>query len=111
MVPDSFSLRNFSYDKYHYVTVNANIFNNLSNAGHLIAFDLYRIKFNVIISNILRTNSINKYNNLGRLNERENFGIPSEFIDISVPKFFDLNLQKMRQNMIFYAKVINLMMI
>jgi len=98
-VPDSFSLRNFSDDKYHYVTVNANIFNNLSKAGHLIAFDLYRIKFNVIISNILRTNSINKYNNLGRLNERENFGIPSEFIDISVPKFFDLNLQKMRQNM------------
>ena len=98
-VPDSFSLREFSDDKYHYVTVNANIFNNLSKAGHLIAFDLYRIKFNVIISNILRTNAINKYNNSGNLNERENFGIPSEFIDISVPKFFDLNLQKMRQNM------------
>jgi hypothetical protein len=99
-VPDPFSLTNFSNEKVHYVTVNANIFNDLSKAGHLIGFDLYRIKFNTIIAPILKSKKIsqNKSNNRfeGQISQ-ENFGIPSEFIDISVSKYYDLNLKKLRE--------------
>jgi hypothetical protein len=100
-VPDPFSLTNFSTDKVHYVTVNANIFNDLSKAGHLIGFDLYRIKFNIIINPILKSKKINQNRNNNSFepqNSQENFGIPSEFIDISVSKYYDLNLKKLREN-------------
>ena len=99
-VPNPFSLTNFLTDKVHYVTVNANIFNDLSKAGHLIGFDLYRIKFNTIINPILKSKKINQNKNNNRfepLNSQENFGIPSEFIDISVSKYYDLNLKKLRE--------------
>jgi hypothetical protein len=101
-VPDSFSLTNFSNKKLHYVTVNANIFNNLAKAGHLVGFDLYRIKFNTIIDKIFKSKkTYPNRNNFNRPHLREDFGIPSEFIDISVSKFYDLNLQKLRED--FYA--------
>ena len=97
-VPNSFSLKNFSTVKFHYVTVNANIFNNLSKAGHLVGFDLYRIKFNTIIDHILKSKKNNpNSNNFNIQNPQENFGIPSEFIDISVSKYYDLTLQKLRE--------------
>ena len=97
-VPDSFSLTNFSSQKLHYVTVNANIFNNLAKAGHLIGFDLYRIKFNTIIDNILKSKLMPNSNIFIGPNIQTNFGIPSEFIDISVSKYYDLNLQKLRED-------------
>jgi len=100
-VPDSFSLTNFSNKKLHYVTVNANIFNNIAKAGHLIGFDLYRIKFNTIISKILKCKKNEPNTNLNNFNRPKtqlNFGIPSEFIDISVSKYYDLNLQKLRED-------------
>jgi hypothetical protein len=95
-LPNSFSLTNFLNTKIHYVTINANIFNNLSKAGHLVGFDLYRIKFNIVIDHILKSKKIN-LNNFNRLNQQKNFGIPSEFIDISVSKYYDQNLQKLRE--------------
>jgi len=100
-VPDSFSLTNFSNRKLHYVTVNANIFNNIAKAGHLIGFDLYRIKFNTIIDNILKSKKNDPNTNENNFNgpkQQLNFGIPSEFIDISVSKYYDLNLQKLRED-------------
>jgi hypothetical protein len=101
-VPDSFSLTNFSNKKLHYVTVNANIFNNLAKAGHLVGFDLYRIKFNTIIDKIIKSKkTYPNRNNFNRPDLQEDFGIPSEFIDISVSKFYDLNLQKLRED--FYS--------
>jgi len=97
-VPNSFSLIDFSNQKLHYVTVNANIFNNLSKAGHLIGFDLYRIKFNTIINSILKSKKYPNSNNFNGPNIQMDFGIPSEFIDISVSKYYDLNLQKLRED-------------
>jgi hypothetical protein len=99
-VPDPFSLTNFSTKKVHYVSVNANIFNDLSKAGHLIGFDLYRIKFNTIINPILKSKKINQNknnNSFERQISQKNFGIPSEFIDISISKYYDINLKKIRE--------------
>ena len=104
-VPQSFSLTNYASKKFHYVTVNANIFNNLSKAGHLVGFDLYRIKFNTIIDHIFKAKKSNPNTNANNFNTQitqTNFGIPSEFIDISVSKFYDLNLQKLRED--FYYR-------
>jgi hypothetical protein len=97
-VPNPFSLKNFSDLKIHYVTVNANIFNNLAKAGHLVAFDLYRIKFNTIIDPIYKfTKSNPNTNNFNLQTSQTDFGIPSEFIDISVSRYYDINLQKIRE--------------
>jgi len=63
----------------HYISIN-NIISNYIGSKHIVSFDLYRIKFNIILQNVLD----------------KNINIPSEFLDISIPKFFDFNLVQLR---------------
>jgi len=82
----------------HYITINSSI-NSLIGESHFVQFYLYRIKLNVTLSHII---------NVDRNNNKEvsNLNIPSEFIDISIPKFNDLCLAKFRKK-IYNGGLIN----
>lgn len=88
-------LKDFGNHKFHYLSINQNIFNDLSGANHLISFDLYRIKFNLTLDNCLKSDNQDSYHNRVNVNNPTSIFIPSEFIDISIPKYFDYNLKKM----------------
>lgn len=73
---------NNSYEQshYHYISYN----NSISNSYKLYdrKFELFRIKFNVqLIKPIIKINNIIK----------EKYDIPSEFVDVSIPAFTDIN--------------------
>lgn len=73
---------------YHYITYNNCIYNELNLFSR--KFDLFRIKFNIVLTKPLieiDKKSANTYN------------IPSEFVDVSIPSFQDIN----RKN--FYKEV------
>lgn len=83
----------------HYVSINSNIFNDLSGAGHLVAFDLYRIKFNTTLPKILKSGRLDTLSMNAIFQEEElNYNIPSEFIDVSIPKFDDYFLRLFRES-------------
>lgn len=67
-----------SENNYHYVSINYSIIAK-SQAQTYVNFDLFRIKFNTIISQ-----GIEKNNKLSK-----SFPIPSEFVDIAVPDISD----------------------
>jgi hypothetical protein len=73
---------------YHYITVNSSV-NNIFDPSRIIQFDLYRIKINVVLSHIININ-----NNTRRIKK---LNIPSEFIDVSIPKFNDSGLSNFRK--------------
>jgi hypothetical protein len=78
-----------SNDKYyHYITYNNSIYNNLELFSR--KFDLFRIKFNIVLTKPLI--EIDK-------KSVETYNIPSEFVDVSIPSFQDIN----RKN--FYKEV------
>lgn len=65
---------------YHYISYNNSIYNSYEQFSR--KFDLFRIKFNVEI-----TKPIIKIDNV----ETHKYNIPSEFIDVSIPSFQDVN--------------------
>jgi hypothetical protein len=75
--------------KYHYLSVNDTICNSLIKAAFCNNFDLYRLKFNIILSKII------KLENTGKEKDTQIY-IPSEFIDVSIPKFTDSGLTDFR---------------
>jgi hypothetical protein len=69
----------------HYISINSTIFCIYDNYN--LMFDLYRIKLNILLNNIYDITNGN-YMNLN---------IPSEFLDISIPKYNDTNLINLRK--------------
>ena len=64
--------------KTHYITFNT-LIKKTRNKSHITDFDLMRSKFNVVLPN-----GFVKKNNIDH-----NLNIPSEFIDVSIPRYFD----------------------
>ena len=82
-------IQNNKNEYYHYITVNSSI-NYMIEGSHIVQFDLYRIKLNVLLSHIIEVDK----NNSKTVNS---LNIPSEFIDVSIPKFNDMVLSKFRK--------------
>jgi hypothetical protein len=75
----------------HYLSINGALFNNLSKIGHLVDFDLLRIKCNVRVN---QEQTLYKYSQPSgeefddkAIFTPADFKIPSEFVDVSVGKF------------------------
>jgi hypothetical protein len=87
----------------HYISINSTINNRVYN--HIVNFDLFRIKLNIELPNIIINNykGIDQNKNLifENNNELKTISIPSEFLDVSIPKFNDINLIKFRNNFKF----------
>ena len=95
--PDKFHKRYAIQDtpKYHYITFNNIIKVSRANNSSIINFDLLRSKFNVSIKDSIKVDG-----------EFKTVNIPSEFIDISIPKFNSFNNENLLShfsiNNIFY---------
>ena len=87
----------------HYISINSTINNRVYN--HIVNFDLFRIKLNIELPNIIINNykGIDQNKNLIFENndELKTISIPSEFLDVSIPKFNDILLIKFRNNFKF----------
>lgn len=83
--PHFYANINFSDEHVHFISVN-NAISNPIGSEHIVTFDLYRIKFNI------------KFNDITNISEgkEDKLNIPSEFIDVSIPKFYDFNLSQLR---------------
>jgi len=87
----------------HYISINSTINNRVYN--HIVNFDLFRIKLNIELPNII----INNYKGIDQNkklifennDELKTISIPSEFLDVSIPKFNDINLIKFKNNFKF----------
>ena len=75
----------FNDKNTHFISVNNTICNDIGN--NIVSFDLFRIKFGVKLKKIKNITS----------GENTQLFIPSEFLDISIPKFLDLNLVELRK--------------
>lgn len=75
----------------HYVSINGAVFNNLSKIGHLVDFDLLRIKCNVAVNQSqtlqIYVQPINDDFDANGIFAPSEFKIPSEFVDVSIGKF------------------------
>lgn len=91
---------------YHYMTTNNTVFNNLIGNNVIINFDLIRLKFstnliNTIENSLEREMQINDngFGNMINIEHEDNyediesFKIPSEFIDVSIPRYNDTLLE------------------
>ena len=81
----------FIYDdnkNHHYISINSTIFCIYDNYN--LMFDLFRIKLNINLQNITEENDT----------KRNNLLIPSEFLDISIPKYYDTGLINLRDKII-----------
>jgi hypothetical protein len=92
---------------YHYMTTNNTVFNNLIGNNVIINFDLIRLKFSTNLINTIE-NSLereiqindNGFGNMITIEHEDNyepmdyFKIPSEFIDVSIPRYNDTLLEK-----------------
>ena len=76
---------------FHIITVSSFIYNYMSES-HIVNFDLFRIKFNVLLNKIKKTDLITSKSEKIKLN------IPSEFLDVSIPKYNDLNLNHIKES-------------
>ena len=83
-------------NNYHYISISSTI-NNLIKKDHIINFDLFRIKLNFDLKKIHNIND----------NTNSTVHIPSEFLDISIPKFHDYNLSKIREEMNHQQNLLN----
>ena len=72
----------------HFISINNVISNNIDDE-HMVLFDLYRVKFNVLLKKIFNVNQ-QKYIEMY---------VPSEFLDVSIPKFYDHNLSILRDKL------------
>jgi hypothetical protein len=93
----------FPSSSTHYISIN-NIISSYINPQYTLSFDLYRIKFDIKLNKIFNENK----------DENVQMYIPSEFLDISIPKFYDEGLQSLRHklynedgSMIYFAKLDN----
>jgi hypothetical protein len=77
--------------KNHYITFNETIRKIRANGKTIIDFDLMRSKFNIII---------NKINVLTKNDQPYEAYIPSEFIDVSIPRFEDISRNEFFNNLI-----------
>ncbi len=85
--PDFYSMTTFdSNQNVHFISIN-NAISNPIGSEHVVTFDLYRIKFNIKLNKIMNMTS----------GSVEELNIPSEFIDVSIPKFYDFNLTELRR--------------
>ena len=76
------NVSNYEKKYYHYITYNNCIYNDYKQYSR--KFDLFRIKFNIEITKpIIKIN--NKY--------KEKYSVPSEFVDVSIPSYQDVNRQ------------------
>jgi hypothetical protein len=63
----------------HYCTFNNIIRKQRNNGSYISDFDLMRVKFNVVLKNYIMKNNI----------LLQEYKIPAEFIDVSIPTYFD----------------------
>jgi hypothetical protein len=75
-----------SKDNYHFITFN-NVLYMKNEVSPTIAFDLYRIKFNFVLNNLVEIND-----------KLASYNIPSEFIDVSMPNYDDSSLHHFIEN-------------
>lgn len=75
-----YSNNNYDSKHYHYISYNNSIYNSYEQFSR--KFDLFRIKFNIKI-----TKPIIKIDD----KIMEEYNIPSEFVDVSIPAFPDIN--------------------
>jgi len=80
-VTDLYNKFSFGDKRKHYITYNNVIKNQLQAGTYIVDFDLMRTKFNVELDNCITVDGNYKTVN-----------IPSEFIDISIPKYGSSNL-------------------
>lgn len=83
--PDFYGLVSFPEKHVHFITVNNVIYNPIG-SEHIVGFDLYRIKFNIRLDSITNL----------EFNKNQSLNIPSEFIDVSIPRFYDFNMINLR---------------
>jgi hypothetical protein len=76
-INDNITIKN---RKYHYISFNETIRKTRADGKYTVDFDLMRSKFNIII---------NKEDVLTKNGEPHKASIPSEFIDVSIPRFED----------------------
>ena len=82
---------------YHFISITSTI-DNLYDT-HIVSFDLFRIKINLELPNV-KIRDITNLNNTKCSTSNEmniNMSIPSEFLDVSIPKFHDSTLVKFRK--------------
>jgi len=104
-LPDPINLQNFGDEKNHYVSINSSIFNDLAEASHLIIFDLFRIKFSVSLPDVEKSGPYENYNKNNRNKNIDSLFVPSEFIDISVPRYNDFFLNQFRRSFQTYQNI------
>jgi hypothetical protein len=73
-------------DNYHFITFN-NVLYMKNDVSPTIAFDLYRIKFNFVLNNLVKIND-----------KLKSYNVPSEFIDVSMPNYDDSSLHHFIEN-------------
>lgn len=78
--PNLYQNKNYNNKYYHYISYNNNIYNSYEQYSK--KFDLFRIKFNIRL-----TKPIIKIDQ----QIMEEYNIPSEFVDVSIPSFQDIN--------------------
>lgn len=86
--PEFNNLIFFPEKSTHFISIN-NVISNYVGSEHIVTFDLYRVKFNLRLNKIF---NVNKNSNM-------ELNIPSEFLDISIPKFYDYNLSIIREKL------------
>ncbi len=92
-------LKIYNSQNIHYISINKCINYNYLNDTKNISFDLYRVKFNIILNdnnNININDNINDNDTNYTIIKKKSLFIPSEFIDVSIPLFNDQNLQHLR---------------
>ena len=82
--------QNPQYVNCNYMTINATVFNNLVTSSHIVDFDLFRLKFDITMT-VSERPLVQKITD--KTSEWRNvlFNIPSEFVDVSVTKYDDIN--------------------
>jgi hypothetical protein len=83
--PEFYGMITFTDENVHFISVN-NAISNPIGSEHIVTFDLYRIKFNIKFQGITNVSA----------GKSDTLNIPSEFIDVSIPKFYDFNLSQLR---------------
>ncbi len=93
----------FTDSSNHFISVN-NIISSYVGANYILSFDLYRIKFSIKLNKIFNETT----------NKNVSLSVPSEFLDISISKYYDDNLCKLREkaystdgSMYYFSKLDN----
>jgi hypothetical protein len=78
----------FPSEATHYISIN-NIITSYNGVDNILSFDLYRLKFNIKLNKIFEHNR----------KKEVTLNIPSEFLDVSISKYYDKNLCRIREKL------------